>query len=98
VRDPDYGYVMSETINPLAGDARQAAARDGTYKLLCAEDTQTASCTFYDLIDDPLEEYPLPKPGSCLNFDNGTWTPADRSWHFCHLQSVLETQSFLNEP
>jgi arylsulfatase A-like enzyme len=98
VRDPDYGYVMSETINPLAGDARQAAARNATYKLLCAEDTQTASCTFYDLIDDPLEEYPLPKPGSCLNFDNGTWTPADRSWHFCRLQSVLDAQSFLSGP
>jgi len=98
VRNPDYGYVMSETINPLAGDARQAAARDATYKLLCEEDTQTESCTFYDLIDDPLEEYPLPKPGSCINFGNGIWTPADREWHFCRLQSVLVTQSFLNGP
>ena len=98
VRDPDYGYVMSETVNPLADDARQASARDATYKVLCEEDTQTANCTFYDLIDDPLEEYPLPKPGSCFNFYNGTWTPADREWHFCGLQRVLSTQSFLNEP
>jgi arylsulfatase A-like enzyme len=98
VRDPNYGYVMSETINPLANNARLAAARDASYKLLCAEDTQTASCTFYNLIDDPLEEYPLPKPGSCLNFGSGTWTPANREWHFCRLQSVLGTQSFLGKP
>ena len=98
VRDPDYGYVMSETVNPLAGDARLAAARDGTYKLLCTENTQTSSCTFYDLIDDPLEEYPLQKPGSCVNFYNGLWTPADRAWHFCNLQRILGMQSFLDEP
>jgi arylsulfatase A-like enzyme len=98
VRDPDYDYVMSETINPLAGNARQATARDATYKLLCTEDMQTANCAFYDLIDDPLEEYPLPKPGNCLNFGNGIWTPADRAWHFCRLQSVLGTQSFLSGP
>ena len=60
--------------------------------------TQTANCTFYDLIDDPLEEYPLQKPASCLNFGNGIWTPADRMWHFCRLQNVLSTQSFLSGP
>ncbi|MBN2241960.1 MAG: sulfatase-like hydrolase/transferase [Acidobacteria bacterium] len=98
VREPDYGTVMSETVNPLANDERQAAAKNASYKLLCVEDTQTASCTFYDLVDDPLEEYPLPKPQSCLNFDNGTWTPADREWHFCRLQGILRTQSFLGEP
>ena len=98
IRDPDCGYVMSETINPLADDARQVAAKDAAYKLLCEEDTLTASCTFYDLIDDPLEEYPLSKPASCLNFYNGIWTPADRSWHFCSLQEVLRTQSFLGGP
>jgi arylsulfatase A-like enzyme len=98
MRDPDYGYVMSETVNPLANNERSATARNATYKLLCVEDTQTASCTFYDLIDDPLEEYPLPKPNSCFNFDNGTWTPADREWHFCSLQRILSTQSFLDEP
>ncbi len=95
VRDPDYGYVMSESVNPLADDTRQAAARDAVYKVLCTENTQTANCSFYDLIDDPLEEYPLTKPGSCLDYGNGTWTPADPAWHFCSLQKVLATQSFL---
>jgi arylsulfatase A-like enzyme len=98
MRDPNYGYVMSETVNPLANNARLAAAKNATYKILCTEDTQTANCTFYDLIDDPLEEYPLQKPASCLSFGNGTWTPADRMWHFCRLQNVLGTQSFLSRP
>ncbi|HSW39852.1 MAG TPA: sulfatase-like hydrolase/transferase, partial [Acidobacteriota bacterium] len=98
VRDPDRGYMVSETVNPLANNLRQAAARNATYKLLCTEETQTASCLFYDLINDPLEEYPLTKPVTCLNFSNGTWTPADREWHFCNLQNVLNSQSFLNGP
>lgn len=98
VRHPDYAYVMSESVNPLADNTRQAAAKDATYKLLCTENTQNASCNFYNLINDPLEEYPLPKPGSCQNFSNGSWTPADREWHFCNLQHVLSTKSFLSEP
>jgi len=98
VRHPDYAFVMSESINPLADNARQAAAKDETYKLLCAENTQSASCNFYNLLEDPLEEYPLPKPSSCLNFSSGTWTPADREWHFCNLQHILSTQSFLDKP
>ena len=98
MRDPNYGFVMSETINPLANYARLAAAKNAIYKILCTENTQTANCTFYDLIDDPLEEYPLQKPANCLNFGNGTWTPEDRMWHFCRLQNVLSTQSFLSGP
>jgi hypothetical protein len=98
VRDPDYGYVISENVNPLANDTRLAAAKNASYKLLCEEDTQIASCTFYDLSDDPLEEYPLAKPGSCYYFENGIWTPEDSFWHFCSLLEVLRTQSFLGEP
>ncbi len=98
VRDPDHGFVMSETVNPLANDERQVAAKNAAYKLLCKEDTQAASCTFYDLINDPIEEYPLSKPGDCLNYSNGIWTPANPSWHFCNLQNALGTQSFLSEP
>jgi arylsulfatase A-like enzyme len=98
VRDPDYGYVMSETVNPLANNERQAAAKDATYKLLCKENTQNASCTFYNLTTDPLEEYPLTKPSSCFNYFNGTWTPVNSEWHFCNLQNVLGTQSFLSTP
>jgi hypothetical protein len=97
-RDPDYGYGMSETIHPLAGNAPQAAVREATYKLLCAEDTQAANCTFHNLFDDPLEQYALPKLNTCDPFSNGIWMPADRERHFIRLQSVVDTPSFLSGP
>jgi arylsulfatase A-like enzyme len=97
VHDPNYAYIMSETVNPLSNNERQAAARDATYKLLCKENTQTASCSFFNLVNDPLEEYPVSKPGSCFNFKE-TWTLTDSAWHFCNLQNILSTQSFLKNP
>ncbi len=74
---------------------KHAGARNATYKLICSENAETASCTFYNLIDDPLEEYPLAKPDSCTNYENGTWTPAAPEWHFCRLQQVIGKESFL---
>ena len=56
------------------------------------------SCTFYNLVDDPLEEYPLAKPDSCAKYKNGTWTPAAPEWHFCRLQEVIGKESFLASP
>jgi arylsulfatase A-like enzyme len=95
LRDLDKGYLLTETINPLAGNQPQVGARNATYKLLCTNKVDTASCIFYNLIDDPIEEYPLAKPASCTNYKNGTWTPSDPKWHFCRLQEVLGTESFL---
>jgi len=97
-RDPDKGYLLSETINPVKQNLREVGARNATYKLICDENTETASCTFYNLVEDPLEEYPLEKPASCAGYQNGTWTPADPEWHFCRLQEVLATESFLASP
>jgi hypothetical protein len=74
---------------------RQAGARNATYKLICSENAETASCTFYNLHDDPIEEYPLAKPDSCANCENGTWAPAVPEWNFCHLQEVIGKESFL---
>ncbi len=98
LRDPNKGYLLTETINPVMNNQRQAGARNATYKLICTENVETASCTFYNLIDDPLEEYPLAKPESCANYANATWTPADPKWHFCRLQEVLGKESFLAAP
>jgi hypothetical protein len=63
--------------------------------VLCTENTATASCQFFNLVEDPLEEYPLAKPASCANYENKTWTPAAQDWHFCRLQEVLAKDSFL---
>jgi len=98
VRDPDTGYVLAETINPIKRNARQAGARNARYKVICDENTTAASCRFYDLQADPLEEYPLPKPASCASHANGSWQPAKQEWHFCQLQQVLAQKSFLAAP
>jgi arylsulfatase A-like enzyme len=98
LRDPNKGYMLTETVNPVMNNQRQAGARNLKYKVLCTEKTETASCTFYNLVDDPLEEYPLAKPESCANYKNGTWTTADPKWHFCRLQEVLGKESFLAVP
>jgi len=95
LRDPNKDYLLTETINPIKNNQRQVAARNATYKLICNENVETASCTFYNLMNDPLEEYPLAKPDSCTNYKNGTWTPAAPEWHFCRLQEVIGKESFL---
>jgi arylsulfatase A-like enzyme len=98
LRDPDKGYLLAETVNPVMNNQRQAGARNAKYKVICTEKTETADCIFYNLIDDPIEEYPLAKPESCVNYKNGTWTPAAPEWHFCHLQEVIAKESFLASP
>jgi arylsulfatase A-like enzyme len=98
LRDPNKGFLLTETVNPVMNNQRQAGARNLKYKVLCTDKADTASCQFYNLIDDPLEEYPLAKPDSCSNYTNGTWTPADPKWHFCRLQEVLGKESFLAVP
>jgi arylsulfatase A-like enzyme len=98
LRDPDTGYLLTETVNPINSNQKQAGARNLKYKILCIDGPETAKCTFYNLIDDPLEEYPLPKPDSCANYTNKTWTPAKPEWNFCRLQEVIGTESFLAPP
>ena len=98
LRDPDKGYLLAETINPLKGNRMEVGARNATYKVICVNNTETESCTFYNLVNDPLEEYPLEKPKSNAKFKDGTWTPADPEWHFCYLQEVIATKSFLASP
>lgn len=95
LRDPNTGYLLTETINPVKNNQRQVGVRNATYKLICIDGTETGNCTFYNLVDDPLEEYPLRKPESCDNYRNGTWTPASPEWHFCRLHEVITKESFL---
>ena len=101
LREPNKGYMLAETINPVSTvkpNLKQVGARNATYKLICDENPDTGNCVFYNLVDDPLEEYPLDKPDSCANYENGTWTPADPEWHFCRLQEVITKESFLGQP
>jgi arylsulfatase A-like enzyme len=95
LRDPDRGYLLTEATNPIKNNIREAAARNARYKIVCDEKADTSSCAFYDLRSDPLEEYPLAKPESCADYDNGKWTPAKQQWHYCRLQQVIGQKSFL---
>jgi arylsulfatase A-like enzyme len=97
-RDPQQDYLLVEVINPTKQNLRQVAARNARYKVLCTSSAVTADCEFYDLKDDPLEEYGLPKPASCEPYQKGSWKPDARDWSFCHLQQVLAKESMLSQP
>lgn len=99
LRDPHRGYLLSETINAYKKQYPvEVGARNATYKVICDADTETESCEFYNIADDPLEEYPLDKPDSCANYGNGTWAPSDPEWNFCRLREVIAEKSILAHP
>lgn len=95
VRNPNDGYVLTESENLMTGGTRMVGARNAAYKVVCTGSPD--NCEFYNLVDDPLEEYPLAKPDSCAGYTDGTWTPADPQWHYCRLKSVVAEESFLSE-
>ncbi len=98
VRDPDTGYVIAQGRTPLAGNRAQAAIRNATYKLLCtrSDNDSKESCQFYNLVVDPLEEFPLPAPASCEAVADVP-PSADEAWHYCHLMNVMLTETVLAE-
>jgi arylsulfatase A-like enzyme len=95
VRDPHSDYILTETMNLMTGGTRQVGARNGTHKVICTNGTSATDCEFYDLIEDPLEEYPLAEPDSCHDYGSGGFSPADPQWHFCRLTEAVATASFL---
>jgi len=90
VRDPDQGYLLTESLNLMTNSTRQVGARNATYKVVCTEKVDNGACEFYDLRADPLEEYPLEKPASC----GSAVTAKDPAWHFCRLSGLIRTESF----
>lgn len=96
LRDPDRDYLLAETTNPVMNNLRHAAARNRTYKVVCAESALPENCEFYNLDRDPLEEFPLDAPESCTSYANGRWSPADAEWHYCRLLAVVDKESFLS--
>lgn len=90
VRDPDQGYILTESLNLMTNSTRQIGARNGTYKVICTEKVEAQSCVFFNLLNDPLEEYPLEHPATC----NGAGTAKDPAWHYCRLSGLIRTESF----
>ncbi len=95
VRDANKGYILTETENLMTGGVKMVGARNAVYKVVCTENAD--DCVFYNLADDPLEEYPLAKPDSCAGYAQGAWTPKDPRWHYCRLTEVVAKDSFLSE-
>jgi arylsulfatase A-like enzyme len=89
VRDPHTGYILTE----VGYNGIKVGARNSTYKVIRRQYFPNQNL-FYNLIDDPLEEYPLTPPGSCENYTNGTWKPGtDPEWHYCRLIEVINLYS-----
>jgi arylsulfatase A-like enzyme len=98
VRDPNEGYLLTESLNLMTNSTHQVGARNATYKVICNETVDNKACEFFDLRTDPLEEYPLAKPESCADYTSGKWTPKAPEWHFCRLREVIAKDSFLLKP
>jgi arylsulfatase A-like enzyme len=93
IRDPNTGYILTETTNLMKESVRMVGAQNATYKVVCTNNAN--NCEFYNLANDLLEEYPLAKPENCDNYTNGKWTPKDQQWHYCRLTEVVAKDSFL---
>ena len=94
VRDPNQGVLLTESLNLMTNSTRQVGARNGAYKVVCTERVTAASCEFFNLVKDPLEEYPLTKPESCSGYAG--WTTTEPRWHYCRLTDAVANDSFLS--
>jgi arylsulfatase A-like enzyme len=95
VRDPNEGFLLAETINLMTGSSQHVGARNKRYKVTCVNGTDGDACEFFNVENDPLEEYALAKPASCMPYTNGALEPSEPAWHYCRLIDVLKTQSFM---
>ena len=91
VRDPAQDFLLTESLNLMTEGTRQVGARNGRYKLICTGTVAPAACEFYDLAEDPLEEYPVAAPAAGCAGASG---PRDAAWHYCRLAEVIRTESF----
>lgn len=95
VRDPDKGFVLTESINLMTNGTQHIGARNATYKVVCSGGIESSNCKFYNMKDDPLEEYPLSIPDNCKKYTDGKLTRKDSEWHYCRLMEVVRAESFM---
>lgn len=90
VRDADADFMLTESMNLMTNGTRQVGARNGRYKVICTARVASEACEFYDLLEDPLEEYPLQKPARC----GDAGSAREPAWHYCRLADRIRTESF----
>lgn len=103
VRDPIHDYIASETSVPIlnggtpTGKSSQhhMAVRNATYKVLCIEKDSGTNCQFYNLVKDPIEEYPLRAPDNCPAKVSKDFAAVDEAANYCFLRGAVRTQSGL---
>jgi len=94
VRDPVRDVLLTEDSDLLKGGIKVVGARNRGWKIVCGE--RADNCQFYNLANDPLEEYPLAKPASCDGALAATKAD-DPQWNYCYLENVVATRSILKE-
>jgi arylsulfatase A-like enzyme len=92
VRDPVRDVVMTEDSDLMKQGVYVAGARNGQWKLVCAK--KADNCAFYNLANDPLEEYPLPRPANCADAQRAK--PEQPAWNYCYLQDAVAKRSILS--
>ncbi len=92
VRDHVLEYTLSEKFGGFF-TSPSAAARNGTYKLICWDDA-CSEHEFYNLIDDPLEENALDTSGYSTEVETPGQDSPDES--FFRLQDIILTESYFS--
>jgi arylsulfatase A-like enzyme len=103
VRDPVYDYIAAETAVPtiispgVTGPANeyQVATRNAAFKVLCIKEGDDKTCQFFNLTNDPLEEFPLAMPAECPANQPGDFAATDEAANFCFLRQAIKEQSSL---
>ena len=95
MRDPDKGYVLTESVNLMTNGTIHVGARNKDYKVACAGGIEDGNCSFYNLEDDPLEEYPLEKPDSCSKYYDRSWSSDNPEWNYCRLMDIIKEDSYV---
>jgi len=93
IRDPNLGYIVGETVIPLSQNEHQIGLRNATYKVLCKDREGVETCQFFNLVNDPLEEFPLTPPASCDA--KAAVVSSDPDANYCYLRDRLEAEKKL---
>ena len=77
VRDPNTGYILTETKNLMTGGTRMAWRQNATYKVICTDGPAIAFSTIWPMIR--WKNIRSPNLTSCDGYANRKWSPQNRN-------------------